>query len=170
MTDNSKFEAVRASLKKIFALPVNKSTFRQIQNTIGVICQGNIAMTNEILESLFNGNFKHGQENLKPIQKEFEEQLKVSRDVFEKGPFLGLITSDHIAQGDRVLFNNLIRRIDGEEIEFISDVESTFLMIKHFIGRLQEVYVKDISKDLKEKLEEEISDLHEMTQTMVSSK
>lgn len=169
-TDNSKLDAIRIALKRIFALPVNKSTFRQVQNAVAVIFQAEPNSANDVLEALFTGNFKNGQEPLKSLYKDYDEQLKVAREVFERGSFLTLITSDRLAQGDRVMFNNLIRRIDGEQIEFITDIESTFQMIKHFIGRLQEVQSLDVDKRLRDVVKEEIADLHKMTQTVGASK
>ncbi|MFA6916297.1 MAG: CT_584 family protein [Parachlamydiales bacterium] len=168
--DNTKIESVRVALKRIFALPVNKSTFRQVQNAVAVIFQSEPNHANEVLEALFTGNFKNGQESLKGLYKEYDEQLKVAREVFERGSFLTLITSDRLAQGDRVMFNNLIRRIDGEQIEFITDIESTFQMIKHFIGRLQEVQSLDVDKKLREVVKNEIADLHRMTDTIIAAK
>lgn len=170
MADNGKTESVHTSLKRIFALPVNKSTFRQVQNAIAVIYQDDPNRANDVLEGLFTGNFKSGGDSIKTIHKEFGEQLKVAREVFERGAFLTLITSDRLAQGDRVLFNNLVRRIDGDQIEFITDIESTFQMIKHFIGRLQEVQSLDVDKKLRDIVKNELADLHKMTETIGAHK
>lgn len=171
MLDLQKLQALRFALKRTFSLPITRSTIREVQNVVYQITEGKLETANAVMEALLTGEVKKGTENelgIKKIADEFLAQATLSRDIYERGEFVNNIYSEPVGSKEQPLFLNRVRRIDGDDFQFLSDLESTFHLLGHFINRLHEVkdspglkqYVKDHQKDLneaKEKLEALIS-------------
>lgn len=133
------------NMKRIFAMKITRSTFRELQNVILNCAKGNKEMANFLFETLMNGqisvsvpNEKH-REILEEVIKSFTIPARLAKEVFERGEFINIITSDLITQQDEVAFLNRLRRIDGEEFTFLSDPQNTIHLLQHFVGRLLEL-------------------------------
>lgn len=152
MFDDKMALQLEAALRRIFAMKISRSTFRELQNVLITVAAGNRDLTNDLFESLFTGQLKDtlkgkGAEHLKTLLPEFSIPIRLSKEIFERGEFVNIITSDTITQKENVAFLNRIRRIDGEEFLFITDPESTIHLLQHFTGRLQELEKMDEGKE-----------------------
>lgn len=145
MSDQTKLNEIHRSLKRLFSLPIGRSTFREMQNIIFKNMEGNIENSNALLEALMTGEVKSEKikswpsSELKKLIDEFSISAWVAKDILDKGEFLSLITSDLINVPGQTVFSNRIRRVDGQEFHFVSDVESTLQLMHHFVGRVQEL-------------------------------
>jgi hypothetical protein len=144
MLDDKMVSQLEASLRRIFAMKITRSTFRELQNVLITVSGGSRDLTNDLFESLYTGQLKDSlkgksADQLKTLLTEFSIPIRLSKEIFERGEFVNIITSDTITQKDTVAFLNRIRRIDGEEFLFITDPESTVHLLQHFTGRLQEL-------------------------------
>jgi len=159
MLDKEKLNEIYRSLQRLFALPMSRSTFREMQNIILNALEGNMDQANALLEVFMTRNLKSDKavnfpaKELEKLVEAFSIPAWVAKDVFEKGDFLGLITSDLINVPGQTVFSNRIRRIDGQEFHFVSDPEITVQIFQHFATRVQELdrqkalgpYTKQIS-------------------------
>lgn len=131
----------RFHLQRLFSLKVGRTTFREMQNAILNTVEGNRDEAAKLFEALLRGEIgddladKEAIGPLKSLIDTYCVPARLSRDVYERGDFLQVITSDLVRQ-DKPLFVNRIRRIDGDEIQFITDIESTVHLLQHFVGRL----------------------------------
>ncbi len=135
---------LRANLQRIFALKISRTTFRETQNAILAAVQGDTEAANKVFEALLKGEVgkvadKDGTPILQGLIDDFCIAMRLSKDVYERGEFLQVITSDRASSQQQSLFVNRIRRIDGNEFQFVSDVDSTLSLLQHFVGRLNEL-------------------------------
>lgn len=135
----------RFHLQRLFSLKIGRTTFRELQNAILNTVEGDRDQASQLFDALMRGDVPEtlaDTESLPAIRAlidAFSVPARLARDVYERGDFLQVITSDVIRQNDTPLFVNRIRRIDGEEIQFITDVESTVHLLQHFVGRLSDL-------------------------------
>lgn len=134
------------NLRRIFAMKVTPSTFREIQNVILSCANQNKEMANLLFEILLAGQIPAGlsltdkhKKVLEDVIKDFTIPARLAKDVFERGEFINIITSDLISQKDQYIFLNRLRRIDGDEFVFMSDPQNTINLVQHLIGRLCEL-------------------------------
>lgn len=132
------------NLKRIFAMKITRSTFRELQNVL-LSCTGqNKELANVLFETLLTGQIKGGsvnekqQEILERIIHDFTIPARLAKEVYERGEFINIITSDIVTQQDESALLNRLRRIDGEEFVFLSDPQNTIHLLQHFIGRIQD--------------------------------
>jgi hypothetical protein len=69
--------------------------------------------------------------------------VRLSKEVYERGEVVNIITSDTLSHEEKTVFLHRIRRIDGEELQFITDPESTLHLLHHFMNRLEEIKNKE---------------------------
>lgn len=149
MLDEKRIRPLSQALKRIFAMPVGRSTFRELQNTIGTHFESNRDEANTFLESLLRGEIKPGlvEESAKPQLQDLIDRYSVpawvAKDVHEKGEFINLITSDILTQNNQVVFANRIKRVDGSEFQFLTEPESMIQLLQHFFARVQELDKND---------------------------
>lgn len=142
------------NLQRIFAMNIMRSTFREVQNTILATSDGDKEKANDLFEALLVGEIKEGvvnnkgKEVLKSVIDRFSIPVRLSKEVYERGDFINIITSDLLSQTNRVVFLNRIRRVDGEEFQFITDADSTIHLLQHFLGRVQDLDRSDTSKKI----------------------
>lgn len=133
---------IRLSLKKVFALPITKLTFLQIQNTIGQHTQDREEIT-IFMKALLTGSSeefpedKKKSEALKVLLDEFYIPTRIAKEVEERGELLHFITSESIEKSGTAYIYNRMRRVDGEEFLFVIDAETTVLLLEHFAQRLK---------------------------------
>lgn len=132
------------NLKRIFAMKIGRSTFRELQNTILACSNQNQNQANFLFETLLTGQVKQKlnekqQEILERCIQNFTIPSRLSKEIFERGDFINIVTSDLVSQNKEFALLNRIKRIDGEEFVFLSDMTNTIIFLSHFIGRLTEV-------------------------------
>lgn len=133
------------NLRRIFAMKITRSTYRELQNVI-LTCTGqNKDIANFLFETLHTGQIKEGWLNEKQTEvmedlvKYFTIPVRLAKDVYERGEFINVITSDIVTQQEECALLNRIRRIDGEEFLFLSNPQNTLHLLQHFTSRLQEL-------------------------------
>lgn len=172
MFDEYKTSQMYNMFKRIFSFSITRSTYREVQNALMGFSDRNEETLKALMESFFGGVVnpalasKCKGDSLQKLIDEFGMQVRLSREVHDRGEFVSFLTSDVLSQaGNKVLFANTVRRVDNEEFRFISDVESTLQIVNHFISRLQEAKrmeagqgslnsVKDEIFEIKSKIEE----------------
>jgi hypothetical protein len=166
MLDEKLVNQLEASLRRIFAMRLTRSTFRELQNVIISLAQGNREQISDIFESLFSGQVKETltkepkvKEQLQELCKQFSVLVRLSKEIFERGEFVNIITSDLISQDKDVAFLNRIRRIDGDEFLFITDPSSTINLFQHFFARLLELEKSNEGKKQLSQYKKDISSL-----------
>jgi hypothetical protein len=150
------------NLRRIFAMKISRSTFREIQNVILNCVNQNKDLANFFFETLLTGqikgeipNEKH-REILEEVIKNFTIPTRLAKEVLERGEFINIITSDLASQEDQYAFLNRLRRIDGEEFVFMSDPQNTVHLVTHFIGRLVELERQAKAKPELDKFKKEL--------------
>lgn len=136
--DIQKLYTLLKTLQRVFAMPITKSTFRDVQNAILTAVEGDTEKAQTLLEDLVNERVDADPE-MKRALSHFGYLILVSKDVYERGDFLGLVTSDTISREDQVFFSNRIRRVDGTELNFVTDIDSTVQLMNHLLVRLSEL-------------------------------
>ncbi len=152
------------NLKRIFAMKITRSTYRELQNVVLNCANQNKEIANFLFETLLTGqikmklNEKH-HEILEEVIKHFTIPARLSKEVYEKGEFINIITSDLITQENQVAFLNRLRRIDGDEMVFMSDPVNTLNLFQHFAGRIFELENNPKGKEELAKYKKELSAL-----------
>lgn len=146
MIDVKKMQQLEVAFQRILTLPVSKSSFRQMQNAILFCVEGDREAASKLLEALLrgdqesqNGSKSTNDPALQKLIDRYSLQIGVAREVSERGDFLSIVTSDVINHPEMPLFGNRIRRIDGQEFEFITNAESAVQLLHHFAARIQEM-------------------------------
>lgn len=161
--DDQALMLFEGNLKRIFAMKITRSTFRELQNVVFSIAGQNKDLATFFLDTLFSGQIRPNTANenqkkiLDEIIKNFTIPARLSKEVFERGDFISMITSDVVGQGDDVALLNRVRRIDGEEYIFLSDIENSVNLISHFIGRLYETDKNETAKKQLQKFKKDLS-------------
>lgn len=152
------------NLKRIFAMKVTRSTFRELQNVIMTVAGQDKNLANFLFELLMTGAIKEGvvlKENhravLEEIIKDFTIPARLAKEVYERGEFINMITSDLVAQQEEVAFLNRLRRIDGEEFLFLADPQNVVHLLQHFVARLFEADKSPQAKGKLDKHKKEIA-------------
>lgn len=155
------------NMRRIFAMKVSRSTFREIQNVILNCVNQNKEIANFLFETLLTGqikgeipNEKH-REILEEVIKNFTIPARLAKEVSERGEFVNIITSDLVSQEEHYAFVNRLRRIDGEEFVFMSDPQNTVHLVNHFISRLYELEKNPAGKQELQKFKKDLSMLGE---------
>lgn len=141
LTDHD-IQHLTISLKRIFVMPLSRSTFREVQNTILALSKGNHEAYETIMDTLLEGEEGKKSELSQKLSKliiDYTIPLRVAKDVSERGEFIALVTSDIITQSNFYYFLNRVKRIDGEEFQFMSDPTSTIQILYHFLNRLSDL-------------------------------
>lgn len=150
MLEDRQLREMGKALTVVFALPISRLTLREIQNVLVAVTKGEKEKYTEIFESLVRGEIKPevqkilssetSQKLFKSLIDKYSLLIRVAIDVHEKGEFLNLITSDLVSQNEeQAFFLNRVRRVDGQEFQYISDTTNVVNLIDHYIGRLEEI-------------------------------
>ncbi len=165
MIDEQILQQLNLVLKRIFSLPLTRTTFREIQSAFMGIAKGNKELFTDLLESVLAGQVKpilkdqvDGDAFMRIIQ-EYCVPTRVSKEVHDKAQFISFITSDVLSQPNGVVFSNCIKTVEGEENRFFTDIESTLQLIQHFIGRIHEAKGLEGAKEQMGRLQGEIDKL-----------
>lgn len=158
-------------LKRVFAMKITRSTFREIQNIILTCTNQNQSQANFLFETLLVGQIKiklneKQQEILERCIQQFTIPARLSKEIFERGDFINIVTSDIVSQNKELALFNRLKRIDGEEFVFLSDMTNTLIFLSHFVGRLTEIEDDPKSKESLASHKKEIKILAERLQRL----
>lgn len=168
-----KIEQLQSSFRRILAMPITRSTYREMQNVILLAAEGNLNETGSIFDALLNAQSKSdlvkkgGEKIFKNFLEDFSIPARVAKDVFDRGEFISLLTSDIISQPNRTLLLNRIRRIDGEELQFITDIDNSLHLVNHMLGRLQEVERSDNTKKISKGYKKELAEIKKKLEELI---
>lgn len=143
--DDVKISNLSHVFKRIFSMPINKLTFRELQSAVLSATEGDREESKVFLESVLVGSQEGQNEGdtksdvYKRFVREFGVLTWLAKDVFEKGDFINFISSDIHNQPNRIFFTHMLRRVDGKEFEFFTDPASTFQLVQHFLNRVHEL-------------------------------
>jgi hypothetical protein len=176
MIDEKKLQQLSMAFQRILTLPLSKSSFRQMQNAILFCLEGNREAATRLLEALLKGaqeNPSGAKSTLDPNTQKlidrFSLQIGVAREVSERGEFLSIVTSDIINHPEMPLFGNRIRRVDGEEFDFITNAESTIQLLHHFSSRLQEMEKVEKSREVLKGAKKELVSLKSRIEQLIQT-
>lgn len=153
MIDAKKLQQLDQAFQRILTLPVSKSSFRQMQNAILFCMEGDRESASKLLEALLTGkgdllNNAKPEPSLQKLIERYSLPIGVAREVSERGDFLSIVTSDIISHPEMPLFGNRIRRVDGQEFDFITNAESAIQLLHHFSARLAEMEKLEKSREV----------------------
>jgi hypothetical protein len=169
MIDAKKIRQLELAFQRILVMPISRGSFRQMQNAVLFCVDGNRDKATTLLEAIFKGDQTQSDPALKSFIEKYTIPVGVARDVAERGEFLSLITSDIIGHPELALFGNRIRKIDGNELEFITDVESTIHLVQHFASRLQEMNKLDRGKQSIQEFKADLKQLREHIDQLIGT-
>lgn len=176
MFDEKKIRQLDKALERVFAFSITRSTFRQLQNVIFAIAEGDKDVASAVLEALLLGEVKAdankviNTSSFKHIVESYSVLAQVAKDVLERGEFINLVTSDVLQNPQAIVFANRIRRIDGEELQFITDTESTLQLVNHFITRIQEVDRTEPSRNIVSHIKEDLQAIKQRLDDLLAHK
>ncbi|MDP1836434.1 MAG: DUF5414 family protein [Chlamydiales bacterium] len=165
MLQKKNIDRLRFHLQRLFALKIGRTTFREMQNAILASVDGDRDEAGKLFEALLRGEVADDaadKESIGPFRTILDAYCipcRLARDVYERGEYIQVITSDTLRQDNQPLFINRIRRIDGEEIQFLSDIESSLHLIQHFVGRLHDAEREGGESKTLEKIKKELASL-----------
>lgn len=173
--DEQQITLVKKELKRIFSLPIKNSTFREMQSSISKLMGDDAAATQSFFETLLAGELKSHQEekkypSLKGVIEEFAIPAMVAKNVHERGEFLSLVNSETMARTNFIAFMTRLRRVDGEEFQFITDPDGTLHMLNHFLGRIQEIIRIDKSNAVLNACRNELQELKKKLDVLIPEK
>ena len=160
------------NMKRIFAMKISRSTFRELQNVILSCANQDKEVANFLFETLMTGQIKpevpqKQRPILEEVIKHFTIPARLAKEVYERGEFVSIITSDLVSQQEDHAFLNRIRRIDGEEFIFLSDPQNTLHLLQHFVGRLHELKQATDGKAKVAKFKSELTVLRERIKQLI---
>jgi hypothetical protein len=173
--DNRTIETLRNGLSRIFAMKVTKSTFREVQNLILALTGGKEDDADSLLQALVGTDHndapftEDSAEKVRVLAREYAIPVRLSKEVLERGEFLNLLTSDTIGSNKGPLLLNRIRRIDGEEFQFISDANSTVHMLQHFTSRMNELTKTDEGRQSLKEVKQGLENAQQLLTELLSS-
>lgn len=140
-----KEQALKSAFQRIFALPITKSTIREVQGALLSHAEGDSVKAGAMFDSLLVGEAKNN-DTIRTLIDEYAVQVRVARDVFERGDFLNHVFSEIVNQNNRAFLMHFLQRVDGEEFRFFTDVEGTILLLKHMLNRIKDIKTVEFFK------------------------
>jgi hypothetical protein len=169
MLDSKIVKSLNTNLQRIFLMPIVRSTLREIQSGFMMATNNNQELASKLFESLVVAKIPKewadhaNADKLKSLIKQFSLKIRLAKDIYEKGEFINVISSDLVDNKGQAAFFNSIRRVDGKELQFVSDTDSTVHLLNHFVARIQDLKKNnkplDEHKDNFKKLAEMLSQL-----------
>lgn len=124
---------------------------------------GDREAASKLLEAILTGKPNQNGSGQDPaLQKLIDRYalpMSVAREVAERGDFLSIVTSDIISHPEMPIFGNRIRRVDGQEFDFITNAETAIQLLHHFSARLLEMEKLEKSRDVLKGFKKELVSL-----------
>ena len=158
-------KTLNSNLQRIFLMPIVRSTLREVQSAFMIATNQNQELASKLFESLLLAKIpkewtEHDlADKIKALIKQYSLKIRLSKDVYEKGEFINVVSSDLVNNKDNFAFVNSLRRVDGKELQFVSDIESTIYLLQHFSSRLHELKNNDKTENLLEKYKANIEQI-----------
>ena len=76
MLDEKSVNHFEGSLRRIFAMKITRSTFRELQNVVISTAEGNREMINDLFETLFTGQPKDSLSSNPKVKEQLKEICK----------------------------------------------------------------------------------------------
>lgn len=171
MIDKQKLDLLDHQFQRIFIIPVTKSSFRELQNAVMAAMEGNIEKTNNFLQALVTGDAsgaKIHDAGLREFIKKFSFPTRIAKEVHDRGEVLGMITSDMGIQGDNVIFSCRLRRIDGAEFHYITEMEGLLHVVEHYVARFEAGAQTDKGRPIAAKYKQRLAKLQQMLAKLVT--
>lgn len=136
---------LKGVLQRVFCLPITRSTLRELQNGLMYVTRGDQNQAKDLLETLITGTDKvttasqEAKGALKHVIEQFMIPCRTAQEIFERGEWVSLVTSDLVTKEDQAIFLNRIRRTDGQELQFVADADGLANCALHFLTRLDEL-------------------------------
>lgn len=147
--------------RRIFAFPVSRITFKEVQRSVFSLTKEDRDRANQIMDALLTGESKQDKSpGMQALINDFTPLIRLSKDVLEKGEFISFLSSD-LVNPSHPLFINQIRRIDGQEFQFLTEPEGVVHLLKHFVRRIEELQRMDKSNGFFKNQSNEIKTLCE---------
>lgn len=151
----------RNYLKRLFGLPVQRTTIREFHSNLARFVQGDEKMLKTMMEAFLSGTLPvdlQAKEHLRNLIEEFSPQVRLAKDVHDRGDFLNFVTSDQISYEDRIVFNHYMRAVDGTESRFVTDIPTLVQLIHHLSQRLSDASDAELSQKALEDLKPLLKD------------
>jgi len=175
MFDEKKIKMLHKTFNRIFALPITRFTFKEMQMAIGSSVNGDEKTAQVLFEALLTGKVDPDleRETKTPVIRRFVEAYSikalVAKDVHEHGDFLSLVNSDVIPNNKgSAIFINRIRRVDGKELHFMTEINSTIQLLRHMVERLLEAKKNEHSKKILAEQKKEILILRQRLDKLIA--
>jgi len=135
MISEEKMDVLNQQFQRIFTLPVTRLTFRELQMALSTALNNDAKSIQSVTEQLLSNEFT-SDSNLEEFFKEYSVPFRVAKQIQDNGEVLSMLSTDIGTQGDNLLFQVRIRRIDGGEYTFITDAGGFLQVAEHIVQRL----------------------------------
>lgn len=141
MVTEEQVQQLQLLFKRVFALPISKMTLREVQNAVATAFPSHGEISKALFESLMTGESSKelGTDKFKKLIEEYSAQVRFAKEVYEFGEFMNIFSCEFLQQGNKVFFVNRMRRIDGEEYQFLSAPDTNIRLAHMFINRLRDL-------------------------------
>lgn len=162
------------AFKRIFAMPITRSTYRELQNAVMTVTNGDTQSSNNLFQGLLTGSApddltkKGPKKEILEFIDEFGIFTQTARNVFEKGEFINLVSTDILNRQNLLVFLTRIRRVDGEELQFITDPEGAINYMNHLVTRLGELNRNPQTKHILSNYTDQLTTLQNNIGTLIS--
>lgn len=137
MINEEKMEVLNQQFQRIFTLPVTRLTFRELQTAIATALNEDHEAAKTLIESLLTDQPRHA--SMETFFKKYSVPFKVAKQIQDNGEVLSMLTTDIGSQGDNLLFQARMRRIDGGEFTFVTDSLGFLQVAEHIISRMANI-------------------------------
>jgi len=175
MASQETIQRIDQGLKRIFTMKVHRSTFREVQNVILTATEGDTDTADNLFQAIASGDAGKSDATgdalklLEKVTEQYAVPIRLAKDVLERGEFVSLLTSDTLNSTNQILLLNRILRIDGTELQFITDLPSTVNVLKHFIGRLTELGQSDAGQQALAPLRKDLEETSDLLDTLTET-
>lgn len=135
MIDETKMEVLNHQFQRIFTLPVTRLTFRELQSAIATALNDDNEAIKNLIDSLLTDTYPDIP-NMESFFEKYSIPFRVAKQIQDNGEVLSMLTTDIGVQGENLLFQNRMRRIDGGEFTFITDSAGYLQVAEHIVSRL----------------------------------
>ena len=160
------------AFKRIFVLPITKMTIRELQETIGKLLEGKQDMSQALFDSLIQGKIndvlkKAPHEHLTKLLDNYSSPFRVAVEIAESGEFINTLTCDQFQQNKQPFFVNRVKRIDGQEFQFLSLPDTTVRLAQMFVRRIRELRDSPSGSQLELKVKQDLEILKKEVEALL---
>lgn len=135
MISDDNMAVLEQQFQRIFTLPVTRLTFRELQSAISTALNEDTDAAQSVSNALLTDDYPDNP-RMESFFKEYAVPFKVAKQIQDNGEVLSMLSTDIGSQGDVLLFQVRIRRIDGGEFTFVTDATGFIQVAEHIISRI----------------------------------